>query len=76
MDKSEWMRLPTLWRLSGREQKRAAIEGMAGQEHLWEHCTQVARQRGVPAAHNSDKKGIECGEAYESVFPHEMESLT
>jgi 4-oxalomesaconate hydratase len=54
--------------------KRAAIECMAGQEHLWEYYTRVAEQRGVQAARNSDKK-ITYGEAYEAVFPHVVGSL-
>lgn len=56
------------------EKKRAAIECMAGQEHLWEYYTRVAQQRGVQAARNSDKK-IAYGEAYEAVFPQVVESL-
>ncbi|MCV0394519.1 MAG: PIG-L family deacetylase [Rhizobiaceae bacterium] len=56
------------------EKKRAAIECMAGQEHLWEYYTRVALQRGAQAARNSDKK-ITYGEAYEAVFPHVVETL-
>jgi 4-oxalomesaconate hydratase len=56
------------------DEKRAAIECMAGQEHLWEYYTRVALQRGVQAARNSDKK-IKYGEAYENVFPHVVETL-
>jgi 4-oxalomesaconate hydratase len=56
------------------EKKRAAIECMAGQEHLWEYYTRVALQRGAQAARNSDRKAI-YGEAYESVFPHVIETL-
>ncbi|HLW91667.1 MAG TPA: PIG-L deacetylase family protein [Roseiarcus sp.] len=56
------------------DKKRAAIECMAGQEHLWEYYTRVALQRGAQAARNSDKK-ITYGEGYESVFPHIVESL-
>ena len=56
------------------EKKRAAIECMAGQEHLWEYYTRAAQQRGVQAARNSDKK-ITYGEAYEAVFPHVVETL-
>lgn len=56
------------------EKKRAAIECMAGQEHLWEYYTRVALQRGVQAARNSDKK-ITYGEGYEAVFPHVVETL-
>ena len=57
------------------DKKRAAIECMAGQEHLWEYYTRVALQRGAQAARNSDK-AIVYGEGYESVFPHVVESLT
>jgi 4-oxalomesaconate hydratase len=56
------------------ENKRAAIECMAGQEHLWEYYTRVALQRGAQAARNSDKK-ITYGEGYEAVFPHVVGSL-
>lgn len=34
------------------ETKRAAIECMAGQEHLWDYYTRVALQRGVQAKRN------------------------
>src|SRR4051794_33268799 len=43
------------------EKKRAAIECMAGQEHLWEYYTRVALQRGAQAARNSEK-AIKWGE--------------
>ncbi len=56
------------------DKKRAAIECMAGQEHLWEYYTRVAQQRGAQAARNSDKK-ITYGEGYEAVFPHVTETL-
>jgi len=56
------------------DKKRAAIECMAGQEHLWDYYTRVAQQRGVQASRNSDKK-IAYGEAYEAVFPHVVETL-
>ncbi len=56
------------------EKKRAAIECMAGQEHLWEYYTRVALQRGAQAARNSGKK-ITYGEAYEAVFPHVVTDL-
>ena len=55
-------------------QKRAAIECMAGQEHLWEYYTRVAQQRGAQAARNSDKS-ITWGEGYQSVYPRVVESL-
>ena len=56
------------------EKKRAAIEAMEGQEHLWEYYTRVALQRGAQGARNSDKS-IKYGEGYQSVFPHVVESL-
>lgn len=56
------------------DRKRAAIERMAGQEHLWEYYTRVAQQRGAQAARNSDKT-VTYGEGFESVFPHVVESL-
>lgn len=56
------------------KKKRAAIECMAGQEHLWEYYTRVALQRGAQAARNSDKT-ITYGEGYERVFPQVAETL-
>jgi 4-oxalomesaconate hydratase len=56
------------------EKKRAAIECMEGQEHLWEYYTRVALQRGAQAARNSEKK-ITHGEGYQAVFPHVVDSL-
>ena len=56
------------------EKKRAAIECMEGQEHLWEYYTRVAQQRGAQAARNSDKT-IKWGEGFQSVFPHVVETL-
>ena len=54
--------------------KRAAIECMAGQEHLWEYYTRVAQQRGAQAARNSDK-AVVWGEGYASEFPHVVDTL-
>ena len=54
--------------------KRAAIECMAGQEHLWEYYTRVAQQRGAQAARNSDKPVV-WGEGYVAVYPHVVEQL-
>ena len=56
------------------DKKRAAIECMAGQEHLWEYYTRVALQRGAQAARNADR-AIAYGEGYEAVFPHVVEAL-
>ncbi|HET6183593.1 MAG TPA: PIG-L deacetylase family protein [Acetobacteraceae bacterium] len=61
--------ITTVW-----PKKRAAIECMAGQEHLWEYYTRVALQRGAQAARNSDKQ-ITYGEGYQAVFPHVVERL-
>ena len=50
------------------DRKRAAIECMQGQEHLWEYYTRVALQRGVQGSRNSGRR-MSHGEAYEAVFP-------
>jgi 4-oxalomesaconate hydratase len=55
-------------------QKRAAIECMEGQEHLWDYYTRVALQRGAQAARNSEKK-ITYGEGYQAIFPHVVDTL-
>jgi 4-oxalomesaconate hydratase len=60
------------------EQKYAAIQCMAGQEHLWEYYTRVALQRGVQAKRNvgiTSSKNIQYGEGYQSVFPRVTENL-
>jgi 4-oxalomesaconate hydratase len=57
------------------DKKRAAIECMVGQEHLWEYYTRVALQRGMQAARNSDRKAIKYGEAYAAIFPQVVEAL-
>lgn len=60
------------------EQKYAAIQCMAGQEHLWEYYTRVALQRGVQAKRNvgiTSTKNIIYGEGYQSVFPRVTENL-
>ncbi|MFT8246422.1 PIG-L deacetylase family protein [Roseomonas sp. BN140053] len=56
------------------DKKFAAIQCMAGQEHLWEYYTRVGLQRGVQGARNSERK-MTYGEAYEAVFPHVVETL-
>ncbi len=56
------------------ERKRAAIECMEGQEHLWEYYGRVAQQRGVQAARNSEYP-IRYAEAYEAVFPRVADEL-
>jgi 4-oxalomesaconate hydratase len=56
------------------DRKRAAIECMAGQEHLWEYYTRVALNRGNQVARNSERPARH-GEAYEAVFPHVTDVL-
>jgi 4-oxalomesaconate hydratase len=56
------------------DRKRAAIECMAGQEHLWEYYTRVALNRGNQVARNSDRSA-RYGEGYEAVFPHVTDLL-
>ncbi len=58
------LKIDSVW-----DKKRAAIECMEGQEHLWEYYTRVAQQRGAQAARNSDDP-CTWGEGYQRVFPH------
>jgi 4-oxalomesaconate hydratase len=60
------------------DQKRRAIEAMAGQEHLWHYYTRVALQRGVQAKRNigiTAARNIEYAEAYMQLTPNVVESL-
>ena len=60
------------------ERKYAAIQCMAGQEHLWQYYTRVAQQRGVQAKRNvgiTSTKAIEYAEGFESIFPRVTENL-
>jgi len=57
------------------DRKRAAIECMQGQEHLWEYYTRVALQRGVQGGRNSDAP-MTYGEAYETIFPRVVGDLS
>lgn len=59
--------ITTVW-----DKKYAAIQCMAGQEHLWEYYTRVALQRGVQAKRNvgiTSDRAISHGEGYQSLFP-------
>ncbi|MBF0279744.1 MAG: PIG-L family deacetylase [SAR324 cluster bacterium] len=62
------------------DKKRAAIECMAGQEHLWDYYTNVAENRGNQFRRNSGGqaggKSARYGEAYQSIFPRTVESLS
>ena len=61
------------------EAKRAAIECMAGQEHLWAYYTRVAQQRANHFKRNSGGQsgGRDCryAEAFQSVFPRTVDEL-
>jgi len=61
------------------EKKRAAIECMAGQEHLWSYYTNVAENRGNHFRRNSGGQagGRDCryAEAFQSVFPRTVDAL-
>ena len=61
------------------DKKRAAIECMAGQEHLWDYYTRVAQNR---ANHFMRNSGGQSGgrkalyaEGFESVFPRTLDEL-
>lgn len=60
------------------DKKYAAIQCMAGQEHLWEYYTRVALQRGVQAKRNvgiTSARNIVYAEGLQSVFPRVTENL-
>jgi 4-oxalomesaconate hydratase len=61
------------------EKKRAAIECMEGQEHLWEYYTRVAQNRANHFTRNSGGQsgGRACkyAEGFQSVFPRTVDSL-
>ncbi|MEL7343284.1 MAG: PIG-L deacetylase family protein [Pseudomonadota bacterium] len=61
------------------EKKRAAIECMAGQEHLWEFYTRVAQQRANHFKRNSGGLGgggdCQYAEGFQSVFPRTVDAL-
>lgn len=59
--------------------KRAAIEAMQGQEHLWDYYTNVAENRGNQFRRNSGGqaggRAATHAEAFESVFPRPVDAL-
>ncbi|PQO23050.1 PIG-L domain-containing protein [Rhodobacteraceae bacterium WD3A24] len=61
------------------EKKRAAIECMEGQEHLWHYYTNLAENRGNHFRRNSGGQagGRDCkfAEGFQSVFPRTVDSL-
>ena len=61
------------------DKKYAAIQCMAGQEHLWEYYTRVALQRGVQAKRNvgiTSQRALVHAEGYQSIFPRVTEVLS
>ena len=61
------------------DRKRAAIECMAGQEHLWEYYTRVAENRANHFMRNSGGQGggrnAKYAEGFQSVFPRTVDEL-
>ena len=61
------------------DKKRAAIECMQGQEHLWEFYTRVAQQRANHFKRNSGGQsgGRDCqyAEGFQSLFPRTVDKL-
>ena len=61
------------------DKKRAAIECMQGQEHLWDYYTRVAQQRANHFKRNSGGQsgGRDCryAEGFQSVFPRTVDEL-
>lgn len=61
------------------DKKRAAIECMQGQEHLWDYYTNVAENRGNHFRRNSGGQAggrpARYGEAYQSIFPRTVDEL-
>lgn len=61
------------------DRKRAAIECMEGQEHLWEYYTRAAQQRANHFTRNSGGQagGRSCryAEGFQSVFPRTVDAL-
>ncbi len=61
------------------EKKRAAIECMEGQEHLWDYYTRVAQNRANHFKRNSGGQsgGRDCkyAEGFQSIFPRTVDEL-
>lgn len=61
------------------DKKRAAIECMEGQEHLWDYYTNVAENRGNHFRRNSGGQAggrpARYAEAFQSVFPRTVDEL-
>jgi 4-oxalomesaconate hydratase len=57
------------------ERKRAAMECMVAQEHLWRYYTELATRRGVQAVRNGGPRSIRYAEAFQRVYPQVTEAL-
>lgn len=57
------------------DRKRAAMECMQAQEHLWRYYTELARRRGSQAVRNGGPASIEYAEAYQRVYPQVAQAL-
>jgi 4-oxalomesaconate hydratase len=61
------------------DQKRAAIECMEGQQHLWDYYTNVAQNRGNHFRRNSGGmaggRPAQYAEGFESVYPRCVDEL-
>jgi 4-oxalomesaconate hydratase len=61
------------------DKKRAAIECMAGQEHLWDYYANAAKNRGNHFRRNSGGQAggreVRYAEAFQSVFPRAVDTL-
>jgi 4-oxalomesaconate hydratase len=57
------------------EAKRAAMECLRAQEHLWRYYTDLAQRRGVQAVRNGGPRDIRYAEAYQRVYPQVTGSL-
>lgn len=61
------------------DKKRAAIEAMEGQEHLWEYYTRLAQNRANHFKRNSGGQsgGRDCqyAEGFQSIFPRTVDEL-
>jgi 4-oxalomesaconate hydratase len=57
------------------DKKRAAIECMTGQEHLWEYYTHVGLRRGNQCRRNGGARSCTHAEGYQSIFPRTPELL-
>jgi 4-oxalomesaconate hydratase len=57
------------------DRKRAAMECMAAQEHLWHYYSELAQRRGTQAVRNGGPSKIRYAEAYQRVYPQVTEVL-